>query len=52
METDTQTIFHVYKFQDNEIHCPQLAWSMNQLDYNIHGYSIILYIFESNKPML
>ncbi len=42
-----QTIFHVYskswKFQDNEIHCHQLAWSMNQLDYNIHGCSLIFY---------
>jgi len=42
------TIFHLYskswKFQDNEIYCHQLAWSMNQLDYNIHGY-VIFYIF-------
>ena len=29
----------------NEIHCHQLAWSMNQLDYNIHGCSLIFHIF-------
>ena len=41
METDKQySMFRSWKFQDNEIHCHQLAWSMNQLDYIIYGCNI------------
>ena len=41
METDKQySMFRSWKFQDNQIHRHQLAWSMNQSEYSIYGCNI------------